>query len=114
MPVYLRGCHPAAVADHQAASTAAAAVPVPVHSQQHAKTLPHCSRRSTVHGTQDLLLFLTWSLCHAVAVLPKHMMLLHSAQMAIDAVNFGWKRHQAHQEMSFSICIGPTHNKHCT
>ncbi len=103
MHVHLRGCHPAAVADHQAASTAAAAVPVPMHSQQYAKTLPHCSRRSTVHGMQDLLL--TWSLCHAVAVLPKHMMLLHSAHMTIDAVSFGCKCHQAHQER---IWTGPT------
>jgi len=67
VPVHMRGCHPAAVADHQAASTAAAAVPVPMHSQQHAETLPHCSRRSTVHGMQHLLLLLTWSLCSCSA-----------------------------------------------
>lgn len=108
VPVHLRGCHPAAVADHQAASAAAAAVPVSVHSEQHAETLPHCSRRSTVHGMQDLLLFLIWALCHAIAVLPKHTMLLHFAQMTINAVNFGWTCHQAHEEMSFSVWTGLT------
>lgn len=57
---------------------------------------------------QDLLLFLIWSLCHAVAVLPKRMVLLHFAQMTISAVNVGWKCHKAHEEMSFSIWTGST------